>query len=252
MPAAPHEILLVTPVWNDSTRLAQFGPTLAKALAQAALPVLWVIADDGSGAEECARLEKLRGSFAEIYPHVETHFAGQHRGKGGVVKEAWSLYPQADWLAFIDADGSTGAQDFIGLITRAVTSGTSVLGVRKRTASTHLEESLLRGLTHRGFLLAVRLLLGLRCTDPQCGAKVLKGADYRRVEAKLREHGYAFDSELLAALHQDGAKWIEVPVNWVEKKGGKIRIVRDALSMLAALFRIRAALAAGRGHTHAA
>ena len=31
MPGTPNEILLVTPVWNDSSRLAVFGETLARA-----------------------------------------------------------------------------------------------------------------------------------------------------------------------------------------------------------------------------
>ena len=241
MPETPSEILLVVPVWNDSARLAIFGPELAVALAAARLPVRWVIADDGSEPEEAPRLHALRDRFAETWPDVEVHFAKHHVGKGGVVREAWTLAPDARWLAFVDADGSTGAEDFLGLIRRAIASDHSVLGVRKRTESTHVEESFLRGITHRGFLLAVRLLLGLRAIDPQCGAKVLKAADYRRVEPLLCESGLAFDSEMLAALQHVGSRWSEVPVNWIEKKGGKIRLFRDAPRMLVALFRIRAA-----------
>ena len=48
MPHKPHQILLVTPVWNDSARLAGFGATLAKALADSSLSIRWLIADDGS------------------------------------------------------------------------------------------------------------------------------------------------------------------------------------------------------------
>ena len=36
----------------------------------------------------------------------ELHFATRHAGKGAVVREAWALAPEADWLAFVDADGS--------------------------------------------------------------------------------------------------------------------------------------------------
>lgn len=37
MPDAPKEIPLVIPVWKDSTRLAEFGKTVAKALAESDL-----------------------------------------------------------------------------------------------------------------------------------------------------------------------------------------------------------------------
>lgn len=44
--------VLVTPVWNDSARLAGFGPQLAAALAASGLRVYWIVADDGSSLME--------------------------------------------------------------------------------------------------------------------------------------------------------------------------------------------------------
>jgi hypothetical protein len=235
------QIVLVTPVWNDSARLAIYGPSLARALAGSPLAVRWIIADDGSGTREHGQLNDLRDQFAKVFPGVETHFARHHSGKGAVVREAWALAPDADWLAFVDADGSVTGEDMLSLIQRAVSCGGSVLGIRKRTESTRVEESFHRALVHRGFLLTAHILLGLRCEDPQCGAKVIKGEDYRRIAGHLIENGLAFDSELLAALEHKGASWIEVPVNWVEKKGGTIKVSRDAWRMFIALLRIRAA-----------
>jgi hypothetical protein len=241
MPERHPQIVLVTPVWNDSARLAVYGPSLARALAGSPLDLRWIIADDGSETHEHELLNRLRENLVEIFPHVETHFAAMHHGKGSVVREAWALAPDADWLAFVDADGSVSGDDMLGLIERAMESGVSVLGIRKRTATTRVVESIHRALVHRGFLLTVRLLLGLRCEDPQCGAKVIKGGDYRRIAHQLVEQGLAFDSELLAALAHNGAGWKEVPVTWVEKKGGRIRLLRDAWRMFNALLKIRSA-----------
>lgn len=240
MPAEnPKEILLVTPVWNDSARLAVFGADLATALSKSPLPIRWIIADDGSGAGEDGRLNELRDRFAKEHPAVEVHFAKGHYGKGAVVREAWSLGPHADWLAFVDADGSVGAEEMISLIEKAVSLGNSVIGIRKRTATTRIVESPWRGLAHRGFLLAAHLLLDLRCEDVQCGAKVIHGGDYRHIAHRLSEDGLAFDSELLSTLKKSGADWVEVPVNWIEKKGGKVKPLRHAWGMLGALLRIR-------------
>jgi len=232
-------ILLVTPVWNDSARLAGFGKELAAVLADSPLDVRWIIADDGSAEPEHERLKMLCADFAEVFPQVEVHFAKRHAGKGAVVREAWTLAPEAEWLAFVDADGSVGAADMLGLIEKALEARGSVLGIRKKTDSTRIVESPWRGFLHRGFILTTRILLGLRCEDPQCGGKVLCGADYRKIAGRLREDGWAFDSEMLAALHHDGSRWLEIPVNWEEKKGGKVKPLRDAWVMLAALARIR-------------
>lgn len=239
MPDETPEILLVTPVWNDSTRLGVFGVSLAETLAEAGLPIRWMIADDGSSEADREKLRGLRESFAKIYPNVELHLAAMHHGKGSVIREAWALAPDADWLAFVDADGAVSAQDMLGLIRTAMEAGKSVIGVRKRTESTHIEESLWRGIFHKGFLLTADLLLDLRSADIQCGAKVIKGSDYRVIARRLDEDGLAFDAELLSTLNWSGATWIEVPVNWVEKGGGKVKPLKHAWGMLAALLRIR-------------
>jgi uncharacterized protein YqfB (UPF0267 family) len=212
---------------------------LAQALAASPLAIRWVIADDGSGEEERGRLHELRARLAEIYPNVEVDFADRHHGKGSTVKRAWTLAPDADWLAFVDADGSVTADDMLDLIEKAVAADRSVIGIRKRTESTHIVESPWRGFAHRGYLLTANTLLDLDCEDLQCGGKVLRGDDYRRVAPLLKEDGFAFDSELLCALNHDQAKWLEIPISWEEKAGGKVKPLRDGWAMLAALIRIK-------------
>lgn len=239
MTKPPTTILLVTPVWNDSLRLSRFGPELARALAAKALPIRWIIADDGSERDDRAKLAALLDSFAAIYPQVTLHFAAAHYGKGSVIREAWALDPNADWLAFVDADGAVPATEMIRLIEAALAADCSMMGVRTRTASTRIEESLLRGVLHRAFLAVACRMLDLRSQDLQCGAKVLRAPDYRQILPSLREIGLAFDSELLSALHHSGAEWRELPVNWTEMKGGKVNPFRDAWRMLKALYRVR-------------
>jgi hypothetical protein len=241
-PSSPR-ILLVTPVWKDASRLAGFGADLARVLAAQARPIRWLIADDGSGPAERERLAALQQSFAAVYPDVGVHLAAAHRGKGAVVREAWGLTDDMDWLAFVDADGSVTAEDFLKLIESAVTADQSVIAVRKNTATTRVEASLLRSLLHHAYLALADLLLNLRSADLQCGAKVVRAADYRKIAGLLREDGFAFDSEMLCAFHRHGVAWREVPVNWIGKNGGKVSPLRDGLSMLKALYRIRRNLA---------
>lgn len=239
MTSLPHSISLVTPVWNDTARLAVFGRELALALAASPLPIQWIIADDGSTLDAPGRLLKLHSEFSEIAPSVRVHFSAAHHGKGSVVREAWALTPAADWLAFVDADGSVNAADLLKLISQALAHQTSVIAIRKRTATTQLVESRWRGIAHRGFLTLARWLLGLHSEDIQCGAKIFRADDYRAIAPRLAENGLAFDSELLGTLHRQGATWLEIPVNWAEKKGGKVKPLRDGWRMLIALFRIR-------------
>lgn len=234
--------ILVTPVWKDAERLAFFGCELAAELAKRHATIRWIIADDGSGGEQVRRLEALRAEFSQVYPHVRVHPAAVHYGKGSVVREAWALEPEADWLSFVDADGSVSAPDMLDLIARAEKTGRSTFAIRKNTETTRVHESPWRWIRHHGFLFACRLILRIRSEDTQCGAKVLKGGDYRQIEDRLVEPGLAFDAELLAEMTEAGLEWDEVPVNWIRKGGSRIHGVRDVWSMLRALFRIRSRL----------
>jgi hypothetical protein len=232
-------IILVTPVWQDSRRLAAYGRELADELARRRSTVHWVIADDGSGPDEAARLQAQLEDYRKTYPHVSLHLAAAHHGKGAVVREAWGLFPEADWLAFADADGSVNAKDMLDLIDDAMRTDESTIGVRITTETTRVKESFMRGLRHRGFLLAVRLLLGFRTVDTQCGAKVIRGADFRLVSPRLVEPGWAFDAEMLAELYAAHCPWRERPVNWVEKGHSRIHPWMDSLRMLVSLMQIR-------------
>jgi hypothetical protein len=184
-------------------------------------------------------LEGLHHDFSTTYPKVRLHFAKEHLGKGSVVREAWGLEPEAAWYAFVDADGSVSAAEMLELIAVAQRTGSSTLAIRKNTETTKVDEDFWRKLRHYGFLTVCRWVVGVKSEDTQCGAKVLRGDDYRTIAGKLRESGLAFDAELLAELASAGFGWNEVPVNWSRKVGSRVHPWNDAADMLAALFRIR-------------
>lgn len=234
-------VLLVTPVWNDSRRLGAFGPELARALASSGLPVRWIIADDGSTEAERGRLADQAARFRAIYPEVEVMHCGKRSRKGGAVYDAWDRMPDAETLAFVDADGAVGAQSMIGLLRLARESGNdaAVVGVRHDAPETPVRRPLTRRLSFHLFRMVERVLLGVRYRDTQCGAKVIPGNAYRALAGRLHERGFAFDAELLLCLQAQGCRVIEVPIPWSEQSHGKVKPWRDAWSMLAALWRIR-------------
>ncbi len=234
-------IVLVTPVWNDSTRLAGFGPKLAEALLQSGLPVRWVVADDGSTAQEKAKVTQLVASFREVYPHVEAMLFEERSHKGGAIYAAWDACPEGTWLAFVDADGAVDAPSMVRLMETAVSEGPQggCVGVRHNSEETPLQRPLGRMLSFYAFATLVHAITGIRYEDTQCGAKVIPGEGYRQVADKLQERGFVFDVELLLALQLAGYKLKERRIPWREMPGGKVHPLRDAWGMIAGLLRIR-------------
>lgn len=234
-----QNILLVTPVWNDSQRLEVFGMELANALNGSGLSVHWVIADDGSSSREQSALKKLLIRFKKRYADVELIRVETRSRKGGAIYAAWDRYLEADWLAFVDADGAIGASTVVSFLKSSIDAGGACVAIRCREGAIQVERSPMRWLSFKCFNALVRMICKCSFHDTQCGLKVVPSRGYRLVRGRLSERGYVFDVELLVALSACGVTIRECPIPWVEKPGSKIKILRDGPTMLAGLLRIR-------------
>ena len=242
MPATLPKFLLVTPVWNDSVRLEHFGMELAKALAASGLNITWVIADDGSDTEEVVQLERLKEKFSQIYSDVLLHLHPERSFKGGAIYQSWQQFPDADYYAFVDADGAVSAPELMRMLNCASDCENldmSFVAVRHFSGSLTVDRSLLRKATFHFFRVLVRGIVGLNWMDTQCGAKVISGRSYRAVSERLVEDGFVFDVELLATLEQGAWPVTELPIMWQEIPGSKLRLWRDLWFMTRGLMRIR-------------
>ena len=236
-----QRIVLVTPVWNDSERLEVFGFHLAEALSAANMSIRWIIADDGSDAHERIRYAALMDRLHAIYPDVELmHFSPRSR-KGGAVYQAWDKCFEADYLAFVDADGAVSPESMLSLLNRAVEGAGAygVIGVRARDGRLAVRRRMLRALSYYVFKFLVRTIVGLESADTQCGAKVVPAMKYREISKKLCERGFVFDVELLVVLKQAGLEIEEMELAWEEVPGSRVKLLRASQQMLAGLFRIR-------------
>jgi len=230
--------VVVLPVYNDSRRLADFAPQLAAMLPDGSTRTLLCIADDGSTASDLAATRRIVADLRRLGSVSLLKFP--HRGKGATVKKAWESFPEARWLAFADADGSTPAEEIRRLLVQAEKSDAScVVGERTGRSGTVVRNSFRRVIAHHAFAMFANWMLEMGVPDPQCGIKVIRGEAFRAVAGNLREPGFAFDCELLAALNKIGEPIESVPVNWEERSGGSIVLLRDIIPMSRALWRIR-------------
>lgn len=228
-------------------RLGQFAPTLANALAASGLPVKWVIADDGSSAEEARRLGDMITPLKSAYACIELMHCSQRFRKGGAIYEAWNEDDAAAWFAFVDADGAIDAATVVQLLKQALLSNDKlgIIGVRSNTEHAPAHRPLSRAISFKLFTFLVHWLTGLKYSDTQCGVKIVPAIAYRSIGNRLLERGFVFDVELLLAMETSGCDVKEVPIPWAEIPDGKVRPLRDAWAMLGGLLRIRKRSKAG-------
>ena len=76
-------------------------------------------------------------------------------------------------------------------------------------------------------------LFGVRgIRDTQCGFKLVRGEEARRIAAELKIDGFAYDVELIWLARRRGYKVAEVGVIWVNSPDSRVDPIRSSFSML--------------------
>ena len=88
-------------------------------------------------------------------------------------------------------------------------------------------------------MLVLRLALGVRFTDAQCGFKALRTEVARQIVPKIEDQTWFFDTELLVLAQRAGFRVHEVPVKWTDDPDSRVDIIRTAIDDLRGVGRLR-------------
>lgn len=241
-PEAPGDrrLTVVVPAYGEADRIAgtvgRIHADLSDIAAGGGLEV--VVVDDGStdGTADAA----LAGGADQVIVQPE------NRGKGSAVR-AGVMAARGRTVAFLDADLAY-APDQVRRVLEAVEEGWDVaIGDRGHPGSTTLvAASRVRAAGSRAInLLTYAVLLG-SYRDTQCGLKGFRSDVARYVFDQARVAGFAFDIEVLHLVERHHFSLLEVPVEVANSDRSTVRAAREALRLVADLFRIRHWAAEGR------
>ncbi len=162
-----------------------------------------------------------------------------NRGKGAAVR-AGVAAARGRVIAFTDADLAYSPDQLLGVITEVEAGWDLAVGSRRHPDTERVRSAgVLRDLGSRGInLLAMGVLLS-HPHDTQCGLKAFRSDVAKTVFALGRVDRFAFDVEVLHLVERHGFSVIEVPVRLSMGERSTVRLVRDTLSMLRDLWRIR-------------
>lgn len=160
-------------------------------------------------------------------------------GKGGALIEGLRLWPQAELIGYVDADGATAPPAFLDLIKHCTDVDCAIGSRWIEGAIIEHSQSLKRRIYSRLFHMLLELLFGMRIKDTQCGAKVMRRAAMEKVHPNLRIADVAFDINLLYSLKRTGFTIREVPTTWTDKIGSKMSLNKGALAIILSVFRLR-------------
>lgn len=231
----PTSICLIVPCFNEAARL-DFSR-----FAELPAGVTCLLVDDGSrdGTGELIRRhlsERLR--LLELPLNVGK---GEAIRQGVLHAKASGWLDRAEWVGYWDADMATPLSELEHFIAYGATVEgpvDGILGSRIYKLGSTIVRSYKRHILGRAFASVAGLLLGLKCYDSQCGAKLFRTAHVERAFGEPFLSRWIFDVEILMRLR--GQSLIEYPLRrWADVRGSKIKFAHVAVPILMDLFRIR-------------
>jgi dolichyl-phosphate beta-glucosyltransferase len=226
---------IVIPAYNESARL---GATLEKVLSyihsqQWSAEV--IVVNDGS-RDNTADIAK---SFAQKDPALRLVENPGNRGKGYSVRNGM-LHAHGRVVLFSDADLSSPIEEAPKLFAALEQGADIAIGSRWLRAETQTQrQPLHRQLFGRIFNLALRLTLGLKFADTQCGFKAFKQPAVQAIFPLQKIERWGFDPEILFLARKFKFKVQEVPVAWAHREGTSINPLVDGSRMVLEMLHIR-------------
>ena len=234
-------VSIVVPAFNEARRIAESVRKIDDFIRRSPLALELIVVDDGSTDNTAEIVREQPARRLRLIQNKENH------GKGYTVRQG-VLAASGKYVLFTDTDLSAPIEELNKLLEIAVRDGIDVVIGSRSLDRRYIEkhQSRFRELGGIVFNLMVRLLLGLRLHDTQCGFKLFNRQRSRRIFEQQTTFGFGFDPELLFLAKRNGLTIQEAPVRWSHAEGSKVKFLRDGLRMFFDLIRIRWNAIAGR------
>jgi dolichyl-phosphate beta-glucosyltransferase len=226
---------IVIPAYNEGARL---GATLEKVLGYVRAQG-WsaevIVVNDGS-RDNTADL--VRG-FAAKDGALRLLENPGNRGKGYSVRNGM-LNAKGEIVVFSDADLSSPIEEMTKLLAALAAGADIAIGSRWLRAELQTQrQSPLRQLFGRVFNLLLRIILGLKFKDTQCGFKAFTRRAAQAIFPLQRIERWGFDPEILFLARKFGFRVEEVPVLWGHSGETRINPLLDGARMFQEMLRVR-------------
>ena len=226
---------LVIPAYNESDRIRPTLDKMLRYIAEQRWDAEIVVVDDGSRDDTA---EVIRG-YEREHPEVRLVQNPGNRGKGFSVRNGM-LHARGDICLFSDADLSSPITEAQKLLDAIAAGADIAIGSRWLRAELQTErQPFYRQAFGRIFNLLLRVVLGLRFKDTQCGFKAFRREAAQRIFPLQRIERWGFDPEILFLAHRMGMRVVEVPVLWAHSEGTRLHPFRDGIRMGVEILRIR-------------
>jgi len=218
-------ISIVIPAYNESKRIEKTVQKIAAYMKGKQCEIL--VIDDGS-TDSTTKIAKKYATVITLKKNT---------GKGFAIKTGFN-HAKGDIILFTDADLATPIEELTDMLP-LLQKADIVIASRYIKSDKQVKQSTKRKIIGSLFSMYEKCILGLTFKDTQCGFKLYTKKAAKLIASKQLITQFAFDIEQLIIAKRNNLNVIEHPVNWFDKSGSTVRIVRDGTRMFVDTLKIK-------------
>ena len=228
---AGPEVTVVIPVFNDLHALENAIPRSIELLSRITYGFELIIAEDGStdGSADFVRQYERRDT------RIRLLHSDERLGRGKALNRA--IYEsRGNIVCYYDVDLATDMQHLPELI-EAIREGADIATGSRLMPGSDTVRTGGREIASRSYNFLVRIFLGSRIYDHQCGFKAFNKEHILPVLPAIRSSHWFWDTEILVRSQRNGARVREFPVRWRAGKGTTVK-TKDVFEMGSSILRL--------------
>lgn len=226
---------LVIPVYNGEKDISTCVDSLLKWIKDH-IGYEWriVIVDNASTDKTLI----VANDYQKRYPEIVFVKHISRKGRGIALRTAWSE-SEADVCAFMDVDLSTDLCHITEIIKPIVNNECDICCGSRWLSNSEVKRKFFRGILSWSYNFMLRVFLGLRINDAQCGFKSIKTEVSHTIIPLVQDNSWFFDTELLAIAQKNGYRIKEIPVKWIDNSQTTVTVARTIKEFLKGIWRLR-------------
>lgn len=225
-------LTVIIPAYNEEKRIAKTLQLIDKELSAGSLPYEILVVNDGSRDKTKEVVKSLENGHIRLLSYDE------NKGKGGAVSYGVK-FAAGQFIIFTDADLAYSPKNIYKAV-KLLSEGADVVIGNRQGEKGGKEYPWHRKMMSFGFNSFVKMNLGLKEKDTQCGFKGFRYNAAQSIFEKMQLSGWGFDVEMLFIAEKLGYKIKSLPVllNHNEK-GSKVKVFKSSLDMAKEVMQVK-------------
>ena len=225
------EVTVIIPVFNDIRSLEIALPRSLEILSKITTGFELIIAEDGSTDGSAERVKQYEQNDTRIHLLHSDERLGRGKALNRAIHES-----RGKIVCYYDVDLATDMQYLPELID-AIRKGSDIATGSRLMPGSDIIRSGGREIASRTYNFLVRIFLGSKIYDHQCGFKAFNKEHILPVLPTIHSNHWFWDTEILVRAQRNGSRVYEFPVRWRAGKGTTVKI-KDVFEMGSSILRL--------------